>query len=184
MEGMQVSTGQIDFQDVLKASSNFSEIRLRSGDVEIELRRNGGTGFEPAPTSRTAAAAPPAPSEAALASRDLAPAPIARKPAPEPATMPATAPTKKARPVAREGVTIIKSPMVGTVYHAPEPGAAPFVKVGQKVSPGDPICIVEVMKLMNSINAESHGVVTEILVADGEAVEYGQELFVISTTKG
>jgi len=186
----KVSTGQIDFQDVLalveliKASSNFSEIRLRSGDVEIEMRRNGGAGFEPALTSRTAAATPAAPSAAALASRDEAPAAIAPKPPPKTAAMPAAAPAHKARPVAREGVTIIKSPMVGTVYHAPEPGAPPFVKVGQKVSPGDPICIVEVMKLMNSINAESHGVVTEILVADGEAVEYGQELFIISTTKG
>lgn len=182
-----MSTGQIDFQDVLalveliKASSNFSEIRLRSGDVEIELRRHGGAGFEAPPTSRAVTASPAAPSEAALASRDLAPVAIAPKPAPKTAPMPAVAPTQKARTVAREGTTIIKSPMVGTVYHAPEPGAAPFVKIGQAVSPGDPICIVEVMKLMNSINAESHGVVTEILVADGEAVEYGQELFVITT---
>jgi acetyl-CoA carboxylase biotin carboxyl carrier protein len=185
-----VSTGQIDFQDVLalveliKASSNFSEIRLRSGDVEIELRRNGGAGFDPALTCRTSATTPTATSAAALASRDEAPAVIAPKPAARAAAMPAIATDQKARPVAREGVTIIKAPMVGAVYHAPEPGAAPFVKVGQNVSPGDPICIVEVMKLMNSINAESHGVVTEILVADGEAVEYGQELFVISTTKG
>lgn len=71
--------------------------------------------------------------------------------------------------------------MVGTVYRASEPGATPFVSVGQSVSPDDPICIVEVMKLMNSIAAGCHGVVTEILVADGEAVAYGQELFVIST---
>lgn len=182
-----MSNGQIDFQDVLalveliKASSNFSEIRLRSGDVEIELRRNGGAGFETAPASRTAAAAPAAPSEAALASRDLAPGAAAPMTAAKSAATPAPASAPKARTASREGTTVIKSPMVGTVYHAPEPGAAPFVQVGQTVSPGDPICIVEVMKLMNSIHAESHGVVTEILVADGEAVEYGQELFVIST---
>lgn len=181
-----MSNGQIDFQDVLalveliKASSNFSEIRLRSGDVEIELRRSAGAAFEAMPTSRTIAAPPAAPSEA-LASRDLASAATAPKPAPQAAATPVAAPVQKARTAGREGATVIKSPMVGTVYHAPEPGAAPFVKVGQTVSPGDQICIVEVMKLMNSIHAESHGVVIEILVADGEAVEYGQELFVIST---
>lgn len=182
-----MSNGQIDFQDVLalveliKASSNFSEIRLRSGDVEIELRRNGGAAFEVAPASRAAAASPAAPSEAIFASRDLAPAAVAPMPAPKSAATPAPASAQKARAASREGTTVIKSPMVGTVYHAPEPGAAPFVMVGQTVSPGDQICIVEVMKLMNSIHAESHGVITEILVADGEVVEYGQELFVIST---
>lgn len=182
-----MSNGQIDFQDVLalveliKASSNFSEIRLRSGDVEIELRRGGGGALEALPASRTIAPSPAAPSEAALASRDLAPAATPPKPAPKAAATPVAAPAEKTRIARLEGATIIKSPMVGTVYHAPEPGAAPFVKVGQPVSPGDQICIVEVMKLMNSIHAESHGVVTEILVADGEAVEYGQELFVIST---
>lgn len=182
----QVNNRQIDFQDVLqlveliKASSNFSEIRLRSGDVEIELRRNGGAGFDIAPPSRAAVTSSAAPLDAALASRDLAPAAVAPMPAPKSAAAPAPASAQKARTASREGMTVIKSPMVGTVYHAPEPGAALFVKVGQMVSPGDQICIVEVMKLMNSIHAESHGVITEILVADGEAVEYGQELFVIS----
>lgn len=182
-----MSNGQIDFQDVLalveliKASSNFSEIRLRSGDVEIELRRNGGAALEAAPPSRSAAAFSAAPSEAALASRDLASVAVAPVPAPKGAAIPSPASAQKAGTVSREGTTVIKSPMVGTVYHAPEPGATPFVKVGQTVSPGDQICIVEVMKLMNSIHAESHGVITEILVADGEMVEYGQELFVIST---
>jgi acetyl-CoA carboxylase biotin carboxyl carrier protein len=171
-----VINGQIDFQDVLqlveliKASSNFSEIRLRSGDVEVELRRNGGAGFAAAPLP-AAVGAP----------RDTAPAVTAVASAAESAPAHAQASADKPRKTSREGMTIIRSPMVGTVYHAPEPGAAPFVKVGQSVSPGDPICIVEVMKLMNSIDAGCHGVVTEILVADGEAVEYGQELFVIST---
>jgi acetyl-CoA carboxylase biotin carboxyl carrier protein len=174
-----VSNGQIDFQGVLqlveliKASSNFSEIRLRSGDVEIELRRNGGAGLAAPP--RAAAMAAPAP-------REAAPAATAQQPA-APQDAPAAAPAPAAKPrsaAAREGATVIKSPMVGTVYHAPEPGAAPFVQLGQKVAPQDQICIVEVMKLMNSITAGCHGVVTEILVADGDAVEYGQELFVIA----
>jgi acetyl-CoA carboxylase biotin carboxyl carrier protein len=171
-----VSNGQIDFQGVLqlveliKSSSNFSEIRLRSGDVEVELRRNGGAGLAAPP--RAAAVAEPAPREAAPAAAAQAPA------APQD-----TAPAPAARPrstAAREGATVIKSPMVGTVYHAPEPGAAPFVQLGQVVAPQDQVCIVEVMKLMNSISAGCHGVVAEILVADGEAVEYGQELFVIA----
>lgn len=167
-----MSNGQFDFQDVLqlveliKASSNFSEIRLRSGDVEVELRRNGGAGFAAEPS----AAAARAPRDGALSATAGAPA-----------AAHAQASADKPRKPSREGVTVIKSPMVGTVYRAPEPGAAPFVELGQTVSPSDPICIVEVMKLMNSIDAGCHGVVTEILVADGEAVEYGQELFVIST---
>lgn len=175
-----MSNRQIDFQDVLqlveliKSSSNFSELRLRSGDIEIELRR-GGTSPTAASTNFLApvtAAAPAQPQADGAAPATLAQA------GPAPA---ASAPSKKPRPASRDGMTVIKSPMVGTVYHAAEPGATPFVKVGQSVAPSDQICIIEVMKLMNSINADCHGVVTEILVADGEAVEYGQELFVIST---
>ena len=175
---------QIDFQDVLqlveliKTSSNFSEIRLRTGDVEIELRRNGGAGFDIAPPSRAPVTSSAATLDAAGAPRDLALADVTPMLAPKSA--PTTTSAQKARTTACEGTTVVKSPMVGTVYHAPESGATPFVKIGQTVSPGDQICIVEVMKLMNSIQAESHGVVTEILVADGEVVEYGQDLVVIS----
>ena len=70
--------------------------------------------------------------------------------------------------------------MVGTVYLAPQPGAAPFVSVGQSVAASDLVCIVEVMKLMNAISAGHAGVVSEILVSDGQAVEAAQELFVIA----
>lgn len=171
---------QIDFQDVLqlvelvKSSSNFSELRLRSGDIEIELRR-GGTSPIAVPTNFLApvtAAALVQPQEAGAPPATLA------QVGPAPALSPSS---KKPRPTSHDGMIVIKSPMVGTVYHAAEPGATPFVKVGQSVAPSDQICIIEVMKLMNSINADCHGVVTEVLVADGEAVEYGQELFVIST---
>ncbi|GAA4342491.1 hypothetical protein GCM10023165_24260 [Variovorax defluvii] len=178
-----MSTGQIDFQDVLqlveliKASSNFSEIKLRSGDVEVELRRSGG-GSLAAPAA-IAAAAPVMPP--AAAPEPAAPQARPARPAAEPAQPVATQPSPKpAAPAAREGATIVESPMVGTVYLAPEPGAPAFVQLGQAVGPGDPVCIVEVMKLMNSIPAGCGGVVTEILVADGEAVEHGQPLFVIS----
>jgi acetyl-CoA carboxylase biotin carboxyl carrier protein len=71
----------------------------------------------------------------------------------------------------------IKSPMVGTFYMAPEPGADPYVKVGGRISPGQTVCIIEAMKIMNEIEAEVSGVVREILVEDAQPVEYGQVLF-------
>ena len=173
----------MDFQDVLqiveliKSSSNFNELKLRSGDIEIELRRGGPnpgmTPTDPSASVAVAAAATPAQRHANGASPA---APVDAGPA-----LDLAAPPKKPPPAFRGDMTVIRSPMVGAVYRAAEPGATPFVKVGQTVDPGDPICIIEVMKLMNSINADCHGVVTEILVADGEAVEYGQDLFVIST---
>jgi acetyl-CoA carboxylase biotin carboxyl carrier protein len=75
---------------------------------------------------------------------------------------------------------LVKSPMVGTFYRASGPGAKPFVEIGQAVKPGDTLCIIEAMKLLNEIEAEVAGAVTEILVENGQAVEYGQALFVIA----
>ena len=90
---------------------------------------------------------------------------------------PAAAPAAPAAPVVSgHGV---KAPMVGTFYRAPNPGAAPFVEVGQSVKEGDPLCIIEAMKLLNEIEADKSGVIKEILVENGEPVEYGQPLFVI-----
>lgn len=74
---------------------------------------------------------------------------------------------------------IVKSPMVGTFYRAPSPGARPFVEVGQTVNPGDTLCIIEAMKLMNEIEADQGGVVKAILVENGQPVEYGEPLFII-----
>jgi acetyl-CoA carboxylase biotin carboxyl carrier protein len=170
-----LGAAQITFEDVLqlveliKSSASFSELRIRSGDIEIDLKR--GPPGPPIAAGATSAAArleslpvttmPPA--------EVLAPAPIA---------------TAKARPSAstasRRGASVVKAPMVGTIYRAPEPGARPFVEVGQPVASGDQLCIIEVMKLMNAVVAESAGTVAEILVRDGEAVEFGQDLFVIS----
>lgn len=75
--------------------------------------------------------------------------------------------------------TTVTSPMVGTFYSASSPGAAPFVKVGATVQPGDTLCIIEAMKILNEIEAEQVGVVTQVLVENGEPVEYGQPLFII-----
>jgi len=89
----------------------------------------------------------------------------------------AAAPVVEAAP-AIQGHTV-KAPMVGTFYRAPNPGAAPFVNVGQAVKEGEPLCIIEAMKLLNEIEADKTGVIKEILVENGEPVEYGQPLFVI-----
>jgi acetyl-CoA carboxylase biotin carboxyl carrier protein len=74
---------------------------------------------------------------------------------------------------------IVKSPMVGTFYRSPSPGAKPFVELGQSVKQGEPICLIEAMKLMNEIEADIAGEIKEILVENGHAVEFGQPLFVI-----
>jgi acetyl-CoA carboxylase biotin carboxyl carrier protein len=84
----------------------------------------------------------------------------------------------EAAPKAPQG-HVVKAPMVGTFYRAPNPGASPFVEVGQSVKEGDPVCIIEAMKLLNEIEADKSGVIKEILVENGEPVEYGQPLFVI-----
>lgn len=74
---------------------------------------------------------------------------------------------------------VVKAPMVGTLYRSPNPGAAPFVEIGQSVQEGDALCIIEAMKLLNEIEADKTGVIQEILVENGAPVEYGQPLFVI-----
>ena len=75
---------------------------------------------------------------------------------------------------------MVKSPMVGTFYRSPSPGAQPFVEVGQNVSAGDTLCIIEAMKLLNEIEADQNGVISAVLVESGQPVEFGQPLFVIS----
>jgi len=87
----------------------------------------------------------------------------------------AAAPAAPAAPAGH----VITAPMVGTFYRAPNPGASPFVEVGQSVKEGDALCIIEAMKLLNEIEADKAGVIKEILVENGEPVEYGQPLFVI-----
>lgn len=99
--------------------------------------------------------------------------------APEAAPAPAAAaPAVPAAPPVAQGHAV-KAPMVGTFYRSPNPGGAPFVDIGQTVKEGDPLCIIEAMKLLNEIEADKSGVIKEILVENGEPVEYGQPLFVI-----
>jgi acetyl-CoA carboxylase biotin carboxyl carrier protein len=130
--------------------TGLTEIEVERGDLRIKVARNAGPVAAPA---YYAAPAAPAPAGGASA----APA---------------------ASPVQREG-DIVNSPMVGTIYLQPEPGASPFVRVGDMVTEGQTLLIVEAMKTMNPIPAPRAGRVLEMLVGDGEAVEYGSPLAVI-----
>lgn len=109
-----------------------------------------------------------------------APAPVAVAPAP---AAPLSAPVKSSAPAAEveDGVGYVTSPLVGTFYRAPSPDAASFVDVGTTIRPGQRLCIVEAMKLMNEIESEIEGTIVEILVENGKPVEYGQKLFKVRT---
>jgi acetyl-CoA carboxylase biotin carboxyl carrier protein len=101
-------------------------------------------------------------------------APVATAPAAAPAP---SAPTAAPAAPPATNLVEIKSPMVGTFYAAPEPGAAPYVKVGSRVSQGQVVCIIEAMKIMNEIEAEVSGMVREVLVENAHPVEFGQPLY-------
>ncbi|MDO9403561.1 MAG: acetyl-CoA carboxylase biotin carboxyl carrier protein [Polaromonas sp.] len=102
---------------------------------------------------------------------------VAMAAAPAPAAAPAAAPAEAA-PAVPAGHAV-KSPMVGTFYRSPSPGAKSFVEVGSAVKEGDTICIIEAMKILNEIEADKSGTVTKIMCENGQAVEYGQALFMI-----
>jgi acetyl-CoA carboxylase biotin carboxyl carrier protein len=146
---------------------DIAEFELERDDIKLRVKRPqpvvaaSETTFYAAPYAAPAAPLPAAPLPAAAA----APAPAAAAPA----------------PASDEGVEIIKSPIVGTFYEAASPGAPPFVKRGDSVKVGQVLCIVEAMKLMNEIEAEKSGEIVEILVSNGQPVEYGQPLFKIRT---
>ncbi|MFY9348427.1 MAG: acetyl-CoA carboxylase biotin carboxyl carrier protein [Orrella sp.] len=140
----------------LVAESDIAELEITEGEDKVKIVKS---------SAPVAYAAPPAPVYAA-------PAPVATE------TAAASASAAPAAPIALEADTV-KSPMVGTFYRSPSPGSAVFVEVGQTVEQGQPLCIIEAMKLLNEIEADKAGVVKEILVNNGEPVEYGQPLFVI-----
>jgi acetyl-CoA carboxylase biotin carboxyl carrier protein len=102
--------------------------------------------------------------------------------APLAAVAAAGSPLVAAAPVEEEGISIIKSPMVGTFYTAASPESPVFAKIGTKVGNDSIACIIEAMKVMNEIQAEITGTITEVLIENGEAVEYGQPLFKVKTT--
>ncbi|ATG89626.1 acetyl-CoA carboxylase biotin carboxyl carrier protein [Methylomonas koyamae] len=131
--------------------SDIAEIEISEGEESVRI-------------SRYSAAAP---------MQYAAPAPVAAAPAPA-AAGPAAAPAEE-----RISGHAVKSPMVGTFYRSASPGSAAFVEVGQSVSVGQTLCIIEAMKILNQIEADKSGKIKQILVENGHPVEYGQPLFII-----
>lgn len=143
----------------LVQESGIAELEISEGEEKVRINRLGST------------------DHVALPAMTAAPAPVTTISA-VPAAAAAPAAEETATPEASEGNTV-KSPMVGIFYRASSPGANAFVEVGQSVSAGETLCIIEAMKLLNEIEAETSGTIKAILVDNGQPVEYGQPLFVI-----
>jgi acetyl-CoA carboxylase biotin carboxyl carrier protein len=137
----------------LVEGSGIAELEISEGEERVRITRTAASAMQ------TYALVPPPPQQPAVQQ--------AAAPAPEPA-----------KPAPSEG-HVVKSPMVGTFYRSASPGSKPFVDVGQNVSSGDTLCIIEAMKLLNEIEADQSGVIKAILVENGQPVEFGQPLFVI-----
>jgi len=152
----------------LVQESGIAELEVTEGEQRVRITRT---------LSAPAAAIPQTlPSPAVVPVMPFVPPPAA-----QPATVPPTVPPAEASAPAPAVDTAhrVKSPMVGTFYRAASPGAKPFVEVGDTVSVGQTVCIIEAMKLMNEIEADKAGVIRAILCENGQAVEYGQPLVVI-----
>ena len=146
--------------DLMKKNS-LSEFELEEKDFKIKLKRPIGSASAPA-------------GYAPLDDPELtAFAPLSR-----PAT-PAPAPASQAAPATNAGEAEIKSPMIGTFYRTPSPDAANYVEVGSEVGPDTVVCIIEAMKVMNEIKAETRGVITALIAENAKPVEFGQPLFKI-----
>jgi acetyl-CoA carboxylase biotin carboxyl carrier protein len=150
---------------------NIAEFELERGDVKVRIKRAGDHTVVHTHGDPRFFAVPAAPTGTAL---DLGAVPVA------PTAPAATTPPP---PPPEEGLQTVKSPIVGTFYEAPSPGAPPFAKVGDQVEVGQVLCIVEAMKLLNEIESDVAGEVVKKLASNGQPIEYGQELFVIRPKK-
>jgi len=148
---------------------DISEFELERGDVKVRIKRGADAA---APVMAHAVPIAPMPMAAAQAATS---APVAPAPAPGSGAAVSAA--------AEEELHTVKSPIVGTFYEAPGPGALPFVKPGDQVAAGQVLCIIEAMKLMNEIEADASGEIVKVLVNNGQPVEYGQPLFAIRPRK-
>ncbi|MBA2721923.1 MAG: acetyl-CoA carboxylase biotin carboxyl carrier protein [Methylibium sp.] len=135
----------------LVSESNVSELEITEADGKVRIVKGAPPSVQPPAAPPVAAASPSTAVPAALA------------PVPEPV----------------ESGHTVKSPMVGTYYRSASPGAKPFVEIGGEIKEGEPICIIEAMKIMNEIEADKSGTVTQILCQNGQAVEFGQPLYII-----
>ncbi|MBO9646040.1 MAG: acetyl-CoA carboxylase biotin carboxyl carrier protein [Pseudacidovorax sp.] len=142
----------------LVSESNISELEITEAEGKVRIVK-GGTAAAAVQYVQALPAAAAAPVAAAVPAAAAAPA----------------AATAAAAPQGH----VVKSPMVGTFYRSSSPGATPFVEVGAQVKEGDTICIIEAMKILNEIEADKAGTITQILGENGQAVEYGQPLFII-----
>jgi acetyl-CoA carboxylase biotin carboxyl carrier protein len=138
----------------MAAEEGVAELEVQRGENRVRIRR-----YVPAALDVVMPARPPA-------AVSLAPA------AP-------FAPPEKSESAADSNLVLVKSPIVGTFYESPSPGAPPFVRVGERIQPGKVLCIIESMKLMNEIEAETAGILESKLVQNGQPVEYGEALFAI-----
>jgi acetyl-CoA carboxylase biotin carboxyl carrier protein len=146
----------------LLEESGVSEIEIKEGEESVRISRHP-TGVVHTIAAPAHYAAPAAPGLAGAAS-PAASAPAAAVPAPAPAHSPDS---------------VVTAPMVGTFYSAPAPGAKPFVEIGSEVKPGDVLCIIEAMKMMNQIESDKAGRVVSVLAKNGDPVEFGQTLFIV-----
>jgi acetyl-CoA carboxylase biotin carboxyl carrier protein len=142
----------------LVSESNISELEITEAEGKVRIVK---AGHAPAMAPYAPAAAPTAPTPALHAAAAAEAAAAAAVPA-------------EAAPAAAK---VIKSPMVGTFYRTPSPGAKAFVDIGSTVKEGEPVCIIEAMKIMNEIEADTSGTIRRILCENGQAVEFGQPLF-------
>ena len=140
----------------LVSDSNVSELEITEAEGKVRIVKSMGV------------AAPVLVQQAPVAAAPAAPVAVAAAPAVE-------APVAPAVPAGHA----VKSPMVGTFYRSSSPGAAPFVQIGSVVKEGDTLCIIEAMKILNEIESDKSGTVTQILCENGQATEYGQPLFIV-----
>ena len=146
----------------LVSESNISELEITEAEGKVRIVKGGPMGTAAAPLIYAPAPAPV-----------IAPPPTVAE-----ATAALAAATAAENPADPAG-KVIKSPMVGTFYRSASPGAKPFVELGDSIKPGQPVCIIEAMKIMNEIEADCEGKVVRLLCDNGEAVEFGQPLFIV-----
>jgi acetyl-CoA carboxylase biotin carboxyl carrier protein len=137
----------------LAVETGIAELEVQRGENRVRIRRAGAAGQEILLTAPAAA--------------------------PERSTSAVGTPRENIEKPPDPNVVLVKSPIVGTYYECPSPGAPPFVRVGERVQPGKVLCIIESMKLMNEIEAETAGIVESKLVLNGQPVEYGEALFAV-----
>jgi acetyl-CoA carboxylase biotin carboxyl carrier protein len=147
---------------------NIAEFELERGDVKVRIKRAGGQTIVHTHGDPRFFSVPAAPTTSEIVA------------VPVPGT---TTPPAAAAPAPQEDLHAVKSPIVGTFYEAPSPGAPPFVKVGDTVEVGQVLCIVEAMKLLNEIESDVAGEIVKKLATNGQPIEYGQELFAIRPKK-